>query len=113
MIIESLVIKYLNENEIQTFAEEPTSKPKEYVVIEKTADYVEEYINHCTFAFDIYSDSMLNTATLAEKLKRLMLDIIKYSSYVSSCDVEDIYNNTDTIKKEYRYYGEFDLVYYD
>lgn len=112
MIIEELVIEFLNNNEIIAFGEVPIEKPNEYVVVEKISDYTENQINYCTFGFDIYSKSMLSTAQLADKVKRLMQDIIKYSEYVSKCSIENIYNNTDTVKKEYRYYGEFDLVYY-
>ena len=112
MIIEELVIQYLDINGIEAFGEVPTDKPNEYVVIEKISDYPENQINYCTFGFDIYSKSMLSTAQLADKVKKLMPDIIKYSEDVSKCSVENVYNNTDTVKKEYKYYGEFDLVYY-
>lgn len=111
--IEELVIKYLSENDIQAFAEEPGEPISEYVVIEKSSDYEDNHINFCSLSFDIYSDSMLSTARFAESIKRLMLDIIKYTSYVSKCSVENVYNDTDTVKKKYKYYGEFDLVYYD
>lgn len=111
MTIEEIIIDYLTSKDINAFCEEQEEKYTEYVIMNKASDYESEHIGYATVSFDVYSDSLLNTSRLANRLKSLMLSIIELDS-ISNVSVESVRNNTDTISKRYRYYAEFDLVYY-
>ena len=110
-MIEKTVLEYLNANlSVPAYTEMPEKAPKRFVLVEKTGSSVENYIYSATLAIQSYAESMFEAATLNEKVKKAMNDIIVLDS-VSRSQLNTDYNFTDTTKKKYRYQAVYDLVY--
>lgn len=111
-MIELIVLNYLKSNGINAYMEHNEIQGNEFVVIEKNSDYTTNGLSYARISIDIYAETLYKTSLLAEEIKELMMSINELDS-ISRVDLETIRNDTDTIMKKYRYYAEFDLVYYD
>lgn len=110
-MIEKIVLDYLNSVlDVMVVLEKPEEEPEEYVLIEKTGSSYEDFINTSTIALQSYSSSLYKAATLNEKVKKAMNEIIVLDD-ISKSKLNSDYNFTDTTKKKYRYQAVYDLVY--
>lgn len=110
-MIEIIVIRYLEKKlDVDVFFEEPLNKEDEYVTIEKTGGYIENYINHATIVVQSYAKSLYQAALLNEKVKKAMFDIVEIDD-ISSVKLNSDYNFTDQSKKKYRYQSVFEFIY--
>lgn len=110
-MIEKIVLDYLNESlSVPVHMEEPKEQSGEYVLIEKTGSSRTNHINSATLAIQSYADSMYHAATLNEKVKEAMDNIITLNT-IGKSELNSDYNFTDTTKKKYRYQAIYDLTY--
>lgn len=113
MMIEKIVLNYLNENlEEPAYMEEPETAPAQYVVVEKTGGQSDNHILSATIVIQSYAPSMEGAAELNEIVKEQMENIIELDD-ISRCRLNSDYNYTDRTKKKYRYQAVFDFVYYN
>lgn len=111
MMIEKTVLDYLsNELSVPVYMEVPENPPSSYVIIQKTAGSITDYINSATLAIQSVAASLLNAATLNDTIIEKMVDIWKYKD-VSRSSLNSNYNFTDSRTKQYRYQAVFDLTY--
>lgn len=111
-MIEKIVLDYLNKMlDVPVYMEEPTEHLQSYVVLEKTGGSKKNYICSATLAIQSYGETLYEAASLNEKVKTAMEDIIVLDE-VSKSALNSDYNYTDTEKKKYRYQAVFNLSYY-
>lgn len=112
-MIESVIIKYLNDNltDIKAYMEEPEKASGQYVVIEKTGSRTTDKITSSTFAIQSYGASLLDACLVNDMVKEWM-DKIVILPEIGSCRLNSDYNWTDTTKKKYRYQAIFDITHY-
>ena len=111
-MIEVDIIKYLSSAlGVSVTGEKPTSKPKEYVVIEKIDGGRVDYIDAITISIMSYADTLLNAAKLDEKVQKAMFDIVGLEN-ISSCRLGGASQSIDKQTKEYAYESIFNLIYY-
>ena len=110
-MIELIVYEYLNrELPVPVFMEKPDEEIEEYVLIEKTGSSEEDYIMNAMVIIQRYSNSLYGAASLNEKVKDKMRNIVSLKE-ISSVKINSDYNYTDTRTKKYRYQAVFDLFY--
>lgn len=112
MIIEKIIINWLNENlDVKAFAEEPQNPPSSYVLIQKTSNVLNNYVNRSVIVIQSYAESKYKSAMLNEKVKNAMFEIIKLQE-ITHCKLNNDYDYTDSETKRYRYQAVFDITYY-
>ena len=110
-MIELIVYEYLNrELPVPVFMEKPDEEIEEYVLIEKTGSSEEDYVMNAMVIIQSYSNSLYGAASLNEKVKEKMRNIVSLQE-ISSVKINSDYNYTDTRTKKYRYQAVFDLFY--
>ena len=110
-MIELIVYEYLKrELPVPVFMEKPGEEIEEYVLIEKTGSSEEDYIMNAMAIIQSYSNSLYGAASLNEKVKEKMRNIVSLKE-ISSVKINSDYNYTDTRTKKYRYQAVFDLFY--
>lgn len=110
-MIEVIIKNYLDSHlDVPSFLERPENPPKQYVLIEKTGSSKNDYINSATLAFQSYAESLFEAATLNEKLKNVLEELI-YEANVSKAKLNTDYNFTDPETKEYRYQAVYDFTF--
>lgn len=112
-MIEETVLKYLTDKlDVPVYLEVPAKNvPDRFVVLEKTAGGIENFIQSATVAIQSYGESLYQAAVLNEKVKTAMLEIEGLPN-ISRCDLNTDYNFTDTETKRYRYQAVYDFIYY-
>ena len=111
-MVEKIVKDYLQSSlDIPVRLEEDDSLGKEYVMIEKTGSSLENHIASATLAIQSYSMSLFGAASLNERVKKVMENIIELDD-ICSCNLNSDYNYTDTGRKKYRYQAVFDITHY-
>ncbi len=110
-MIELIVYEYLKrELPVPVYMEKPDEEIEEYILIEKTGSSEEDYIMNAMVIIQSYSNSMYGAASLNEKVKEKMRNIVSLKE-ISSVKINSDYNYTDTRTKKYRYQAVFDLFY--
>lgn len=113
MIIEALVIAFLQSNlTVPVYAERPEKPDPSYVIVEKVGGDETNQIPRATLAVQSHAGSMLEAATLNAQVKRVMKTLIE-DDRVSRCHINSDYNFTDEETKTYRYQAVFDITYYE
>lgn len=111
-MIEQKVMNYLNTRlDAEVYMEIPAQRPESFVVFEKTGYSEENGVATAVFAFQAYGTSLLEAATLNERVKgamSLMADIVPE---ISRSKLETDYNYTETGTKNYRYQAVYDITY--
>lgn len=120
-MIEKIVLDYLSATLIETIGstavaipvsmevpEQPT--PPRYVVIEKTGSSKINHIPTANIAVQSCATTLLEAATLNEKVKAAMENITTLAA-VGACRLDTDYNFTDTTTKTYRYQAVFRIIY--
>ena len=111
-MVEKIVKDYLQSSlEIPVRLEEEDDLGNEYVLIEKTGSSTENHIASATLAVQSYSASLYGAASLNDRVKEAMEEIIELDD-ISRCELNTDYNYTDTARKKYRYQAVFDLVHF-
>ena len=110
-MIESILIKYLNDNGIKAYMEVPEKASGHFVVLEKTGSNRDNKLDRATVAVQSYGDSLNSAATLNDMVKRLLLYID--DPMIVSSNLNSDYNYTNTATKQYRYQAVFDFYYYE
>lgn len=111
-MIEKIILNYLNSVlSCPVYMEEPETKPKKFVVIQKTGSARVNYIFSATLAIQSYDESLLKAAELNETVKEVMFNSITCGE-VASCRLNSDYNFTDATTKRYRYQAVFELTHY-
>ncbi len=111
-MIETIIIEYLSRQlGICVLTEKPNDKPQRYIIVEKTGNSRNNFIDTATVTIQSYAESMFEAAMLNERVKLAMNEITMLSS-VSKASLNSDYNFTDTAKKEYRYQAVYDITFY-
>lgn len=110
-MIESILIKYLNDNGIRAYMEVPANASGRFVVLEKTGSNRENKLDRATIAVQSYDESLNSSASLNDMVKRLLLYID--DPRIVSSNLNSDYNYTNTATKQYRYQAVFDFYYYE
>lgn len=111
-MIEILIINTLKQKlKLPVFIEQPVTKPKEYVVIDKLGSHKRNHIGGSSFAFQSYSDSAYNTAVLNEKVKEAVELLINLDE-IRSVKLDSDYPFNDIVTKQHRYQAVFDIEHY-
>jgi len=112
-MIEKVIIDYLNDNlgNVKAYAERPENPPEEFVLVEKTGGGIENLIYNSLITVQSYSDTLLNTAQLNDRVVKILLNAIDCPE-ISRVDLNSSYNYTDTQEKRYRYQAVFDVTHY-
>lgn len=110
-MIEVDVIKYLSQAlGVSVTGEKPTSKPKEYVVIETIDSGRTNYIDAVTISIMSYADTLLNASKLDARVRNAMYDIVSLKD-ISSCKLGGGSQAIDRQTKEYAYESIFNIIY--
>ena len=116
MIIETVIINYLKDGDIEgvgakVYAETPVDEPSEYIKVEKTGGPMEDGIVHATIAIQSFSSlSLLRAAEINEAVKDLMEYLPDFTE-VYGCTLNTDYNYTDADTRMYRYQAVFVIDY--
>lgn len=112
MMIEKVILNYLNENlNVPVFMERPEEDVGEFVVIEKTGSRRINHIDRATFALQSFGNTLQRAAEINEDVKAVMDTLITLPG-VSRSQLNSDYNYTDTQKKRYRYQAVYDITHY-
>lgn len=112
MIIEEIIVNWLNKKlEVKAFVEEPQKPPSSYVLVQKTNNILNNYINRSVITIQSYAESKYKSAVLNEKVKNAMFEVIEIQE-ITRCKLNNDYDYTDSETKRYRYQAVFDITYY-
>lgn len=110
-MIEIIVTDYLNDKlKIPVYMEMPDVQPMRFVLVERTGGSEEEHLQYATLAIQSYAESAYQAATLNERVKKAMKNIVILDPIYRS-KLNSDYNFTDTTRKKHRYQAVYDLVY--
>lgn len=110
-MIELDILKYLDkELDVDVYLERPENAPDEFVIIEKTAGGMVNFVENVTLAIQSYSASLVSVIKLNEAIKNAMLNAPTLEK-VGMCRLNSDYNFTDSNTKEYRYQAVYNLTY--
>ena len=110
-MIEKTILDFLSAD-FNAYMEVPQDPPDTYIIIDKTGSSLDSKIRcTATFAIQSYAPTLYQAASLNDRVKNKMLDLLNLKEIVSVTLVSD-YNYTDTTKKAYRYQAIFSLVHY-
>lgn len=111
-MIEQIIRDYLLAVlDVPVYIVVPADPPASYVEIERTGGGVDEHIRNAQVVIASYGASMLEAATLHERVLMVLPDIAT-GERVSACNINSEYNATDTQTKRYRYEAYINIVYY-
>lgn len=114
----SKIISYLStELHIPTYAEKPSNKVDEYIVVRTIDDGRINHINASTFYIEAYSTTNAKASELIKKVKNAMLGTDTSYGFnqfdeVSSCKLGGGGQNIDQKNKSYCYEAIFNIFYY-
>ena len=114
-MIEKIVFDYLNSCDglqAKAYTEIPKTVPDKYYLIEKTGSSVDNKITTSTLSIQSHADTLFDTVSLNEDLKKAMLDGLITLDEVSAVYLNSDYNFTDTTTKEHRYQAVFVITHY-
>ena len=110
MLIEQKVKEYLDtELDVPVYLETPKNLPSQYIVFTVISRGKEDHINNVTIEFMSYADSKFDAATLDEKVREAMENIVTYPDI--SCHFGGGNDSPDNTVKKYRYRCYFSLYY--
>lgn len=112
-MLESKLIKYLADNTAYPVSNEtPRHKPREYILVQRTAGGVTDLIKSARYAVkSISAVSKMRAAQMNEVVKEVMEDF-ETDPDISQCSLNSDYDFTNPVTKEYRYQAVFDIVYF-
>lgn len=111
-MIEKIIIDYLSEElGIGVYAEMPTPKPSNFVLIKRINGGRTNQISAATFSLYVYSTSMYDTVSLMELVKKLILKATVLPE-ISSVNIGGENVGTDSNNKVYRCELITNIYYY-
>ena len=111
-MIELIVKKYIENNlDIKVFFEFPKEKIKEFVLIDYIGSSSSNQLNSTRLAIQSYSDSLFKAASLNNRIKKILNNIIELNE-ISKIELDTDYNYSDKELKKYRYQAIFDIFHY-
>lgn len=111
MMIEKIILDYLNASlDVTAHTEKPSNKA-EYVLIEKTGGSQSNHINHSTIAIQSYGSSLYRASALNEQVKTAMENAATLPE-IGSVRLNSNYNYSNTARKEHRYQAVFEITHY-
>lgn len=110
-MIEEIIIRYLSKIFDHVYMEVPEEPPEEYILVEKTGSYCQNFINNAVIAVQSYSSSLYKASLLNESVKKAMDDMVVMDN-ISKSKLNSDYNFTDTSKKKYRYQAVYEICYF-
>jgi len=111
-MIEIVIKQFLDVHlSVPSYLESPETKPKRYVVFEKTSGGKTNHLSSATFAFQSYAESMYEAARLNEEVKVIVENMVILDDF-SRINLNSDYNFTDTSTKQYRYQAVYDINHY-
>lgn len=109
MIIEEVVINYLQERlDVLVAAESPEKEPESYVCVERLGRQKNDLIVTDSVALKSYGPTLYDAAILDEQVQNIMSEM-PIRTDISGTRLVSAYNATDTRKKQYRYQCIFDI----
>lgn len=112
MNIEAVIIKHLeNSTGVKTYAEIPTTKPNNFIVVEKIDGGMVNAINASTLIIYSYSTTLIDACELNEKVKVAILDALTIDD-ISSVRISGEDRGIDDSEKLYRYETTINLYHY-
>ena len=111
-MIEKIILDFLLEHlKTDVYTEKPTNEPQEYILIEKVGGGETNAIKSASIALQSYAQSMYFAASLNERLKEAMDQLIELDE-IGKVKLNSDYNFTDTENKKYRYQALYEIKYY-
>lgn len=111
MLIEPIILKYLNDNlDVPVDTSMPDDLPEKFVIFSVVEHNRKNYIDHATIEFQSYAKTKLDAAEIDDKVRELMEDIIFLPEVAASrCGGGNDQNDSDVDRFRYRCY--FNLTY--
>lgn len=111
-MIEVIVREFLAEAlDLPVLMEHQADMPKTCIILERTGGRKSNHLKSSVLAVQSYAPSLYEAATLNEKVKETMEQLIVLEA-VSGVHLNSDYNFTDTETKRYRYQAVFDINHY-
>lgn len=111
-MIEVDIIRYLSPIVgVPVYAERPEKVPGSYIIIERTASEMHNYLWQATIALQCYAPTLLSAATLCDRTIKAMLEVTDLP-HISRSELNTSYNYTMPGTREHRYQAVFDLTYH-
>lgn len=110
MLIEPIVLSYLQAQDIPAFCEIPPGPPEEFVVMRKYDSGKSNHIEAVTLEFQSYAPSKYEAALLDEKVRTAMDNIIQLNTF-SASKYGGGNDAPDNSTKAYRYKSYYNLFY--
>lgn len=92
------------------FMQVPENKPDKYVLIQKTAGYIEDQLGHATIIIQTIAPSKYEAAQMCEAIVKEMRTCT--DDEVGTCTVSGFYDFPNTQTKENRYQAVFLIAHY-
>ena len=110
-MIETALIRFLNDHDLPAYLEHEENMPQEYVIVEKIGGSETDHVPSAILALQSYSSTLLGAAELNERLKQLMKSFAELDT-ICRVALNSDYNYTDTETKQYRYQAVYEIKYY-
>ncbi len=111
MMIEKIMVRYLNDVGITAFMEVPEDPPNEFVIVEKTGSRRSSMLESSTVAVQSYAGTLTKAAEINDQAKTVILDMDSLYE-ISSVELQSDYFFPDEQTKKYRYQAVFDIAHY-
>ena len=111
-MIEEYVLNYLKSNGFNAYTEEQEDMEKDRILFYVENVTCENMIYSCDLNLEIYSDTLSNTVQLRDQV-RDSIQAMADNIVIANVKLNDLKLETDTTKKRYRYFGTFNLTFYD
>lgn len=115
-MIETKIREFLESKlSVPVLMEVPKNPGSSFVIIEKTGGTQKEFISSSILTIQSYAPSLYEAAVLNDEVKKWMLD--KLEGFITLDDVTSVnlnndYNFTDSTSKRYRYQALFEIIHY-
>lgn len=96
--------------DVPVYTELPDTLPASYVHLVRSGHYIENYVHHATITMWSVAESLYEAAVLDETVQEAMEDMYS-SDVVSGLSLENNYNDTDSVTREYKYRSEYLITY--
>ena len=111
-MIEKTILDFLQSELTEpVYLEKPETAPNRYILFERTGGGRPNSLPLSTFAFQSYAESLYEAASLNERLKTTVDNLITLNE-IGSVRLNSDYNFTDTTTKKYRYQAVYDIYHY-
>lgn len=111
MTIEEFLILWLSGKlTVPVSGDVPTPMPASFVTLERVGAETVEHIRHASIAIRTWAQTRAAAGRLCELVEQTMEELTAETE-ISSCKLENSYNDTDLDTKTPRYQAIFEIVY--